>query len=117
MGTVLPRAALGQGRRGRGKDIAGTGIPSSGWDWGCAGGTGRAAGGRELVGKDVLDSSDLCKRAVGPVGLGMLCACRQRSPALCHPAEKLLLGENVVVLFLLLLVPSGLLGPKICAAT
>lgn len=72
---------------------------------------------RELVGKDVLDSSDLCKRAVGPVGLGMLCACRQRSPALCHPGEKLLLGENLVVLFLLLLVPAGLLGPKICAAT
>lgn len=66
--------------------------------------------------KDFLGSSDLCKKAVSPVGLGMWCVCHQCFlVAFCHPGEKLLLGENLVVLFFLM--PAGLLALKILGVT
>lgn len=104
-GTVLPRAAPRQGRRGRGKDTASVGVPSSGWGQGCAGGTGLVAGRKELVDKDFLDGSDPYKKAVGPVGLGMLGACCRHFLAFYHAGEELLLGKSIIVLFLFLVPP------------
>lgn len=106
-GTVLPRAAPRQGRRGRGKDTASVGVPFSGWGQGCAGGMGLAAGRKELVYKDFLDGGDPCKKAVRPAGLGMLGACCRHSPAFYHAGEELLLGESIIVLFLFLVPPQG----------
>lgn len=65
------------------------------------------AGRRELVDKDFLGGSNPCKKAVSPVGLGMLCACRQHSLAFYHAGEELLLDENIIMLFLLLIPPQG----------
>jgi len=49
--------------------------------------------------------SDPRKKAVGPSGLGVLCACHRHSPAFYHAEEELILGKNIFVLFLLLIPP------------
>lgn len=52
--------------------------------------------------KDFPGGSNLCKKAVSPASLRMLCARCWRSPAFYHMGEELLLGENIITLFLLL---------------
>lgn len=56
--------------------------------------------------KGFLSGSDLYEKPVGPVGLGMLCARCRHCLVFYHVREELLLGENIIVLFLVLIPPA-----------